>query len=147
MSLVREGRCLCGAVTVTLPADRTGVGTCHCQTCRRWCSGPWMAIQAPEATICGDTIKIYRSSAYAERGYCGSCGSHIYHRPRQGPELAVAAGLFDDHGLALTHEIFHDHKPAFYRFAEPTAKRGSLSMALEWLPRILWRRLTGRGVR
>lgn len=146
MSEVREGQCLCGTVTVTIPAARVGVGACHCQTCRRWCSGPWMAIQAPEAVIRGDTLKVYRSSAYAERGYCGGCGSHIYHRPQLGPELAIAAGLFADDGLVLTHEIFHDHKPAFYRFDEPTVKRGALSMALEWVPRFLWRRFTGRTV-
>lgn len=106
-----------------------------------------MAIQAPEAVIRGDTLMVYSSSAYAQRGYCNGCGSHIFHRPKIGPELAIAAGLFDGKGLTLTHEIFHDHKPAFYRFAEPTLKRSSLSMALEWVPRVVWRRLTGRRAR
>lgn len=143
----RHGQCLCGGVRVSIPVARNAVGACHCAMCRRWCSGPWMAIQAPEAEIAGETLRIFQASGFAERGFCGTCGSSIFHRPVLGPEIAVGAGLFDAEGLTLTHEIFHDGKPAFYRFEGDTRKRSALSMALEWGPRLLWRRIRHAGGR
>ena len=144
---LRRGRCLCGGVTAAIPAERNTVGVCHCETCRRWCSGPWMAIQAPDAIVEGETLRIYRSSRYAERGFCDVCGACIFHRPQDGPELAISAGLFDPEGLTLTHELFPERKAAFYRFGGDIARIGGLRMAAAWLPRILWRRLTRRGDR
>lgn len=44
MANLPEGRCLCGGVTVRLPRRVNDVGVCHCATCRRWGSGPWMSL-------------------------------------------------------------------------------------------------------
>ena len=100
-----------------------------------------MAIQAPGAEVTGATLQIFRSSGFAERGFCLECGSHVFHRPREGPELAISAGLFEPGGFHLAEEIFHDRKPPFYRFGDDTRKKGSLAMAAVWAPRLLWRRL------
>jgi hypothetical protein len=136
-----SGRCLCGGVLVRLLADRNDVGVCHCATCRQWNSGPWMSLQAPDAVISGDALAVYRSSAFAERGFCRFCGTHIFHRPQDGPELAVSAGLFRSDDFHIAREIFFDLKPAFYRFVADSEKRSSTSMAREWLPRLLVRRM------
>ena len=136
-----EGRCLCGGVLVRLPAAPEDVGVCHCRMCRRWGSGPWMAIQAPGSLVSGDTLVVHRSSSFAERGFCGRCGTHIFHRPQDGPELAISAGLFDGVSLRVKREIFHDAKPPFYHFEADSERRSTASMALEWLPRIARRRL------
>jgi hypothetical protein len=137
------GRCLCGGVTVTIPARVTDVGVCHCADCRTWTSGPWMALRAPpETRIEGASVKVFRSSAFAERGFCGTCGSVLFHRPQDGPEIAVSAGLFDPARFTLAREIFFDRKPAFYSFGQHTLKRSALAMAAAWGPRLLWRRMT-----
>lgn len=136
-----RGQCLCGAVKVEINPPVRDVGVCHCAMCRRWCSGPWMALQAPHAKIVGDTVVRFRASAFAERGFCSVCGSAIFHRPQDGPELAVSAGLFEPDDLVLAYEIFSDRKPAFYRLAGDAVQRNSLAMALEWGPRLTWRRL------
>lgn len=141
-----SGTCLCGGVSVRLPIAMDDVGVCHCSTCRRWASGPWMALQAPGASIEGETLATYRSSGFAERGFCRRCGTHIFHRPQDGPELAVSAGLFDISGLHIAREIFHDAKPPFYHFVAVSEKRSNASMAREWLPRLLYRRI-GRWIR
>ncbi|WP_186456842.1 GFA family protein [Sphingomonas suaedae] len=117
------------------------VGVCHCASCLRWNSGPWMSLQAPGATVSGDALVVYRSSAFAERGFCGRCGTHIFHRPQDGPEIAVSAGLFQHVELHIAREIFFDAKPPFYRFVADSEKRSSASMAREWLPRLLIRRM------
>ncbi|MCC2978474.1 GFA family protein [Sphingomonas sp. PL-96] len=135
------GGCLCGSVSVRIPARRNDVGVCHCATCRQWGSGPWMALQVPGAVISGDDLAVHRSSVFAERGFCRRCGTHIFHRPQEGPELAISAGLFPTSGLHIAREIFFDAKPPFYRFVAESEKRSGASMAREWFPRLLYRRM------
>jgi len=136
-----EGKCLCGGVVVRLPAAMNDVGVCHCRMCRRWGGGPWMALQAPGSLVSGDTLVVYRSSGFAERAFCGRCGAHIFHRPQDGPEQAISAGLFNITSLQVKREIFYDAKPPYYRFETASEKRSTASMAREWLPRILHRRI------
>jgi hypothetical protein len=137
------GRCLCGGVSVTLPIVVHDVGVCHCKMCRQWTSGPWMALQVPNAVIVGDSLAIFKSSSFAERGFCSSCGSHIFHRPVDGHELAVSAGLFDDNQQFVDREIFVDSQPQHYGFQNRGSRRTAVSMAIEWLPKLIWRRLKG----
>lgn len=134
-------RCLCGGVEVHLSNLPNTVGVCHCAMCRRWTSGPWMAVQAPGSTISGDTLAVFSSSAFAERGFCSRCGTHIFHRPKDGPELAISAGLLPSGSLTITREIFHDAKPLWYRFEAQSQKRSALAMAAEWGPKLAWRRM------
>jgi hypothetical protein len=100
-----------------------------------------MALQVPEAVIEGDDLAIFRSSGFAERGFCRTCGSHIFHRPIGGPELAVSAGLFSDDAQYVAREIFVDSQPRHYRFEGVDDRRTSTSMALEWLPKLAIRRV------
>lgn len=100
-----------------------------------------MAIQVPEAVISGEGLTRYASSRFAERGFCKDCGTHIYHRPKDGPELAISAGLFEDPDMFVAREIFADSNPPFYRFEANSIKRSGLSMAFEWGPKLLWRTL------
>lgn len=137
----RLGKCLCGGVAVRIPRSRREVGVCHCDTCRRWTSGPWMAIQAPEARIEGDTLQVFQSSAFAERGFCAKCGSVIFHRPQDGPECAVSAGLFDPRELELGFEICIDKKPEFYGFTPAPRRLSTVRLGLEWAPKLIGRRL------
>lgn len=135
-----KGQCLCGGVRVRLPFPVTDVGVCHCDRCRRWGSGPWMSLQVPGAVVSGDSLAIFRSSAFAERGFCKNCGTHIFHRPQDGPELAISSGLFRSDQYHIAREIFSDAKPPYYHFVADSEKRSTMSMAFEWLPKLLWRR-------
>jgi hypothetical protein len=99
-----------------------------------------MAVQAPGSAITGETLAIYSSSAFAERGFCSRCGTHIFHRPKDGPELAISAGLLPEGRLAISREIFHDAKPLWYRFDASSRKSSAFGMALEWGPKLAWRR-------
>ena len=100
-----------------------------------------MALQVPGGLVSGDTLVVHRSSSFAERGFCGRCGTHIFHRPQDGPELAISAGLFDSASLQIKREIFYDAKPPFYHFEAGSEKRSAANVSREWLPRLLHRRL------
>jgi hypothetical protein len=132
---------LCGAIRVRLAFETDEIGVCHCETCRTWGSGPWMALQVPGSEIIGNELVVFRSSPFAERGFCRVCGTHVFHRPSDGPELALSAGLFDSRDKRISREIFADRQPAYYRFATSAVKLSSRRMAFEWAPKLLWRRL------
>jgi hypothetical protein len=65
----------------------------------------------------------YRSSDWAERGFCGTCGSNLFYRYLPLDNYSFTAGLFpDDALLPLSDEIFIDEKPAYYAFDAESEK-------------------------
>ena len=68
-----------------------------------------------------ENISVYDSSAWAERGFCRNCGSHLFYRLKDSQQHQVPVGLFEDQqAFALELQVFIDCKPAFYSFAEKT---------------------------
>jgi hypothetical protein len=65
---------MCGAVRFEAePAERHS-HACHCEMCRRWTGSAFVAVPvAPDALRLdgGETIRVYRSSDWAERAFCG----------------------------------------------------------------------------
>jgi len=123
--IATTGGCLCGAVRYTLAAAPESYGACHCNMCRRWTGGIELGLQVMPGGIdwTGDeAIGTYQSSTWAERGFCGICGSSLFWRltapgPMQGM-LSLSAGSLDSlDGLALETEVYIDHKPAGHAFA------------------------------
>ena len=112
-----EGACLCGAVSVRGRPVRGGVEACHCTMCRKWGGSALLSVQCgTDVEIAGEVVR-YRSSGWAERGFCGRCGSNIFYRYVPADVYAFAAGLFPDDALEpLSEEIFIDEKPAYYAF-------------------------------
>lgn len=117
------GRCLCGAVNFSAAQSVNSVGACHCSMCRKWGGGPFLEVS------CGsdihfdgeENIRIFDSSAWAERVFCKCCGSHLFYRLKADGLYMVAAGLFDDESaMVLASQVFIDEKPAFYDFANHT---------------------------
>lgn len=116
-----SGRCLCGAVTVSMEAERNEIHACHCGMCRRWTGSAFVEIDARPGTLqAKGPVRAFRSSDRAERANCADCGSPLWYRLTEpGADFhAVAAGLFDDlTGFALAKEIYIDRKPAGFAFA------------------------------
>ena len=101
-----------------------------------------MGLTAPAgARIEGDTLAVFASSSFAERGFCSVCGSAVFYRMRDGPEMELSAGLFDASHMRLSREIFHDTKPAFYAFGGEADKRTRAQVMRAWLPRLIGRRI------
>lgn len=115
-----QGRCLCGKVSFSTPVV-SEVGICHCEMCRRWSSGPYIAAHFREKPeIQGEEhITWFPSSDWAERGFCKECGSNLFYRLKgDAPEFAVCAGAYEDQsGFKVNMQIFIEEKPAYYDFA------------------------------
>lgn len=117
------GRCLCGAVGITAKLAENSMGACHCGTCRKWGGGPLMAAECTgDVTFTGeDNIGVFASSEWAERGFCKTCGTHLFYRLKQGGFHALPVGLLDGaEKLVFDHQVFIDAKPAHYAFSNET---------------------------
>ncbi|MDC7808068.1 GFA family protein [Luteimonas sp BLCC-B24] len=131
-----RGRCLCGGVSLSVPADTRDVDVCHCGACRRWHGGPAMVLHAGgdlRIEAGDDRVRRYPSSAWAERAFCAVCGSGLFFRLTGDDQAFVPAGLFDAiPGARLHSEIFTDAQPGWYAFA---GRRERLTEA-EFLARV-----------
>lgn len=117
-----KGSCLCGAIEITAESKHN-VDVCHCTMCRRWGSGPFFAVHCgPEVAIEGSQKPArYRSSDWAERGFCPTCGTHLFYHLLPTGDYMLPAGLFgDDEDFRLSGQVFFDEKPDFYEFANDT---------------------------
>ena len=117
-----NGTCLCGAITIQTLSHKT-IDACHCGMCRRWGGGPALGIMCgTDVTIEGtEQLKTYQSSEWAERAFCGECGTHLFYRLLPTNEYFVPAGLFQDEtDFEFKEQIFIDQKPSYYEFANQT---------------------------
>ena len=83
------------------------------------------------AIHCGSGVQIenseavtsYRSSEWAERGFCSKCGTHLYYRFAGSDDYVLLAGFFGDEiAFEFKEQIFVDRKPDFYEFANATER-------------------------
>lgn len=118
-----KGACLCGTVRFTAASTDNHVGACHCGMCRKWGGGPLLAVD------CGNDVKfdgeesigVYASSDWAERGFCARCGSHLFYRLKDSGQYMIPIGLFDEIGTPVfDRQVFIDSKPGWYDFANQT---------------------------
>ena len=117
-----KGACLCGSVEVST-SDQNEVIACHCSMCRQWGGGPLLVVHCGKEVEFNGKVKptAYRSSDWAERGFCPNCGTHLFYHLLPSDEYILSAGLFHDTGkFKLTKQIFIDEKPAYYEFANQT---------------------------
>lgn len=114
-----NGRCLCGAVTVQAQARSPRLRACHCDMCRQHTSSMFMSIETEQAgRVINGPVQTFKSSAWAERGFCGTCGSTLWYGTLADGARHLAAGLFDKAaGAEMKLEFFADMCPQGYALA------------------------------
>jgi hypothetical protein len=116
------GSCLCGSIHFAVQQMNAHVGACHCSMCRHWSGGPWLAVDCGTEVTFEGSPTVFDSSSWAERGFCGRCGTHLFYRLKQDGKHFMPAGLFqgDEDRLVFDHQVFIDEKPAYYDFQNET---------------------------
>ena len=120
---MNKGSCLCKSVEIEAETVSYNVGACHCSMCRKWAGGPLLAVEASgEVKLKGeDNVGRFKSSDWAERGFCKKCGTHLFYHLTGNGQYIIPAGLFDNcEKLVLDHQIFIEEKPDYYNFKEET---------------------------
>jgi hypothetical protein len=117
-----SGTCLCGSVKLRATVKERVYGACHCGICRKWGGGPLLAVECAEAPVIegAEHIRAYDSSEWAERGFCGKCGTHLFYRLKAQDFYALPLGLLEEGDWRFGHQVFIDEKPAHYAFANRT---------------------------
>lgn len=80
-----EGSCFCGAVGITVTGEPSGMGYCHCRSCRSWSAGPvnGFTLWNPDKvsiTRGEDKLATYAKTKMSERQFCSECGGHLMTR-------------------------------------------------------------------
>lgn len=94
-----EGGCLCGAVRYRATSAPLRGVLCHCAICRKHSGAPALAfVHFPKASFAWtkQPPSRYRSSEYAERGFCPNCGSTLsMHEAVLEDRVQIALGSLD----------------------------------------------------
>lgn len=116
---MKSGQCQCGAVTFDAQEVKSDINACHCRMCQRMSGGIFITTTARGVSFEGEEhITRYRSSDWAERGFCKNCGTHLFYRILETDEFDMCVGVFDDQSeFVLALEIFIDRKPDAYALA------------------------------
>lgn len=105
-----NGQCLCGAVTVQAAARDPILRVCHCEMCRQQNSFAFANIQTDqESIVINGPVKMFKSSDWAQRAFCDTCGSTLWYGAQHDGSRNLAAGLFANAGkVPLAREYFVD---------------------------------------
>jgi len=96
------GGCLCGAVRYEADGPPDHVSLCHCRMCQRHFGNPigaYAAFARTRLRFTEGAAKTYRSSGFAQRGFCATCGSPLTYEYTGAPErISVTIGSLDQPG-------------------------------------------------
>jgi hypothetical protein len=93
--------------------------------CRRWTGSALLGVTVPTGELAwegAEHIKKAQTSGWAERAWCGKCGTGLSYRvTAEGAYFGnteIPLGLFDDpSGFTMSNEIWIDHKPDSFAYA------------------------------
>ena len=112
------GSCLCGGVRYRVRGALRDVLICHCQFCRRMSThvGAYAACAPSDLELVSSrTLRWYRSSPGARRGFCNKCGSALFWEPTPATHISISAGsLNPPTGLKVKEQIFLAQKGDYY---------------------------------
>src|SRR5712671_6909846 len=93
------GGCQCGAVRYALYAEPTNPHVCHCRMCQKALGSyfaPFAGVPPEDFAWVKGAPGVFKSSAAAERGFCGKCGTPLSFRFVGKDRISVSLGSLDD---------------------------------------------------
>ena len=92
------GGCLCGATRYECATHLCDVHYCHCRLCQKAFGNVFAvfgSLPAAALSFTRGTPQLYRSTPFAERGFCGMCGTPLTFRYLRSDWIAVSIGSLD----------------------------------------------------
>jgi hypothetical protein len=89
---------LCGQIRYECAAQLCDVHYCHCRLCQKAFGNIFAVFRSlPTAALSFTRGKpqLFRSTSYAERGFCGRCGTPLTFRYLRSEWIAVSIGSLD----------------------------------------------------
>ena len=111
--------CLCGGIQLKTKGPLHHVSNCHCRQCMKT-HGNYAAytnvLEKDIKFIKKRTLKWFKSSKKARRGFCNKCGASIFFKFLGSDGISIAAGMFQNPTkLKTTKNIFVKGKLDYYK--------------------------------
>lgn len=121
------GGCLCGAIRYRSEAAPIRCMICHCEDCRKHSGAPCLSfVHFPKETFEWLTTEPcrYRSSRYAERGFCPECGSTVsMHEEVLQDRVQIAIGSLDNpHDISPQDHVWVRSKISWFEISDDLPK-------------------------
>ena len=118
--------CLCGGIQLKTKGPLRHVSNCHCRQCMKT-HGNYAAytnaLEKDIKFIKKRTLKWFKSSKKAKRGFCNKCGASIFFKFLGSEDISIAAGMFQNPPkLKTTKNIFVKGKLDYYKLDNKLAK-------------------------
>ena len=111
--------CLCGGIKLKVNGPLRHVSNCHCIQCMKT-HGNYAAYTAAKEKdvilLKKRTLKWFRSSKKAKRGFCNRCGASMFFKWLESENINIAAGMFKNPTKLKTKmNIFIKGKLDYYK--------------------------------
>lgn len=130
-----EGGCLCGAIRYRSTAAPLRAVICHCSMCRKHSGSLALAF----AHFPLDSFKWlkaaptrYRSSQFAERGFCSACGSTVsMHEEILADRVLITLGSLDEPGRVTPDDhVWTSARVAWFEISDDLPRFAKISDAV-----------------
>tara|TARA_Y100000590_G_scaffold248662_1_gene279380 strand:- start:379 stop:783 length:405 start_codon:yes stop_codon:yes gene_type:complete len=114
-----KASCLCGSIQLKTQGYHRDIHNCHCIQCMKT-HGHHAAYTAVKINNIKfykkKTLKWFRSSKGAKRGFCNKCGASMFFRSIDSKEMHISAGMFNKpFKLKTEMNIFVKNKLEYYK--------------------------------
>ena len=121
-----KASCLCGGIQLRTHGYHRDVHNCHCIKCMKT-HGHYAAYtniqQRNVKFIKKRTLKWFRSSKRAKRGFCNKCGASLFFKIIGTKNISIAAGMFNGPTKLKTKmNIFVKGKLDYYKLDNRISK-------------------------
>ena len=118
-NLSSKGSCLCGGIKFFTKGLHRHISNCHCSQCMKT-HGNFAAYTMIKNKnikfLSKKTLKWFKSSKKAKRGFCNKCGASLFFKVIGGKVIHIAAGMFNGPTkLKTINNIFVKGKPDYYK--------------------------------
>ena len=132
---VFEGGCLCGAVRYRATSAPIRGVICHCPMCRKHSGAPVLAFvhfRAEDFAWVRGAPTRYRSSEFAERGYCPACGSTLsMHEAVLADRVQVTVGSLDEpQRVRIDDHVWTRHRIPWFHIGDRLPRFAASSTAV-----------------
>ena len=117
--LLLKASCLCGGIKLRTQGYHRNVQNCHCIQCMKTHGHHAAYTNVEERNVKfvkKKTLKWFRSSKRAKRGFCNNCGASLFFKIIGAKTISIAAGMFNRPvKLKTTMNIFVKGKSDYYK--------------------------------
>ena len=118
--------CLCKGVNISIRGEFRPVINCHCIQCTKTHGNFAAYTSVLEENIffkSKKTLKWFKSSTKARRGFCNNCGASIFFKRSGSRSVSISAGLFKKPTkLKTISHIYIQNKRDYYKISDNLPK-------------------------